>query len=216
MLRNSTQYVCANGRGRRAAIFILVAVTACAAAEEPMTVEQTVLLFNTAHLPAQELEKAKDVATTILEQAGIRLRWLDCPADQACDNPNDRTSLILSIQAESRQHNERHERLGEAFPAPEGGRSIRVFYNEAKLVSALHRVDVSVPVVLGHGIAHEMGHLLIPLVGHEPAGIMRGDWDPADWQGMAVGRMRFTAQEASRMRAEVKRRVSANLTARSL
>lgn len=60
--------------------------------------------------------------------------------------------------------------------------------------------------ILGHGMAHEIGHVLLDQASHSPTGLMRARWDREDFQDMVGGELVFTSEEAERVRAEVMRR----------
>jgi hypothetical protein len=60
---------------------------------------------------------------------------------------------------------------------------------------------------LGHGVAHEIGHLLLNSSAHSPFGLMRGKWDSKDLQRAARGDLLFMAEQAWTMRTEVLRRI---------
>lgn len=56
------------------------------------------------------------------------------------------------------------------------------------ITATAKRQDLPVGTVLGYAMAHELGHLLLPSAAHGPAGVMRAEWDGADFN-----RMRRTA-----------------------
>ena len=60
--------------------------------------------------------------------------------------------------------------------------------------------------ILGHGIAHEIGHVLLQQAGHSPVGLMRAQWHRTDFENMVGGNLHFTSEEAERVRTEVSRR----------
>jgi hypothetical protein len=60
--------------------------------------------------------------------------------------------------------------------------------------------------ILGHGMAHEIGHVLLHQTAHSRAGLMRSQWRPTDFENMVGGNLHFTSEEAERVRAEVSRR----------
>src|SRR5262249_30063747 len=60
------------------------------------------------------------------------------------------------------------------------------------------------PIVLGHVIAHEVGHLMrLP---HSNTGIMRASWDASDFRLHGAVELLFTEEESQRLRAELIRR----------
>ena len=62
--------------------------------------------------------------------------------------------------------------------------------------------------LLGHAIAHEIGHLLLNSSAHSPAGIMRARWNTKDLLRAARGDLLFNALQAESMRGEVLRRIA--------
>jgi len=65
---------------------------------------------------------------------------------------------------------------------------------------------VSLGQVLGHVIAHEVGHLLLNQQVHSPHGIMRGEWSFLDFRDMASGILLFTPKQAEFLWADVRSR----------
>jgi hypothetical protein len=61
---------------------------------------------------------------------------------------------------------------------------------------------------LGHAMAHEIGHLLLGTAEHTSRGIMRARWEREDLRDAARRCLVFDAQQAQRLRAEVRRRVA--------
>jgi hypothetical protein len=65
---------------------------------------------------------------------------------------------------------------------------------------------VSKARILGHAMAHEIGHLLLNTTGHSETGLMKADWKPEDMQSMTLGQLTFDVAQIAKIRAEVLRR----------
>jgi hypothetical protein len=88
--------------------------------------------------------------------------------------------------------------LGYALPCAKYGIRATVFYSR---VEELARASESSPsVILGHVIAHELGHLLLRSEKHSATGVMRKSWTRSDVRAALTGAMFFTAHEAARIR----------------
>jgi hypothetical protein len=82
----------------------------------------------------------------------------------------------------------------------------RVVYLVTDRIERLaERNQLTVAVILGSAMAHELGHLLLPSQSHAPRGLMRADWNRGDLV-MADGRgLRFTPQQGQQIRARLRR-----------
>jgi|SRR5579862_183878 len=69
-------------------------------------------------------------------------------------------------------------------------------------IEELAKTSGSTDVILGHAMAHEIGHLLMG-ASHSPIGLMRPRWDKGDIKTAAQGRLRFTAAQAETLRGVV-------------
>jgi hypothetical protein len=73
-----------------------------------------------------------------------------------------------------------------------------LFYDRAQ---HLHEISgASLASILGHAIAHELGHLLLGTNSHSPAGIMRARWQPADLASASKGALLFSTVESQAMK----------------
>ncbi len=68
--------------------------------------------------------------------------------------------------------------------------------------------DVQVGVVVGAVIAHELGHLLLPVNAHTRDGIMRAAWTPSFIPRSGVGVPGFDHVQARLLRLRVADRVA--------
>ena len=82
-----------------------------------------------------------------------------------------------------------------------------VFAHLAKQIGNRHRMRQG--VVLGHIVAHELGHLLLGAGSHSGNGIMHVPWLPKELESVAQGSMMFTAGESEKMRVNIRARMAA-------
>ena len=78
------------------------------------------------------------------------------------------------------------------------GINVWIFYPRVKAYSA--DLGMHASQLLGHVIAHEMGHLLLPYGAHALAGVMRPEWDRAQVRHAAEGLLTFTPDQAALIR----------------
>ena len=162
------------------------------------------------------LNDAEAEATFILNQTGIEAAWVDCPFRPAewknypdCHNASSTTDFVIRIVATTGQagrFSKHGEALGEAQECPRdrAGCIANIFYRE---VPALVRYrDVSQSQVLGHALAHEIGHLLLGPNSHSATGVMRGEWTYRELKTIAQGHLFFTEEQSEQIREEVSAR----------
>ena len=189
-----------------------------------------VRIYNYAEVPARTLRRAQKQAASVLARAGVATEWLNCrpflgvEKDPECRKPQGRTDIVLRTlsrsMAEKLEVSPSRFRFGYALqPIDEGfGWMAGVFsYRVEELAKETTlRVDVStafLSVVLGHLMAHEIGHLLLGSGGHSSNGIMRSRWRREDLEAAAQGRLGFTARQGEQMREQVRNRFRAEQSA---
>jgi hypothetical protein len=195
-----------------------------AAASSETSLAITIHVRNYAGVAPNTLAEAEEVATGIFREAGVETRWADTvlnaennqvtSADYPAFTPAD---IQLSILPR-----EMSDRLGLANNvmglAPGTGPDRGIVYvfdsNVETLFWGLLRAHcggrmgrpVSKAQILGHAIAHEVGHLLLNLSAHSERGIMRGDLGLTGMRDAAYGMVLFTPQQADVLRVDVRRR----------
>jgi hypothetical protein len=136
---------------------------------------------------------AEGVASKIFSQMGVRLdwrHWRGCPPGAL------RIKLTLHTP-------ESLMPAAMAYAHPYDGTDIRVFYDRVSDPHAFPK-DV-VPKILGHVLAHEIGHVLQGISRHSDTGVMKANWTPADFAAMTLEPLRFTAEDARLILEAVKR-----------
>jgi len=83
----------------------------------------------------------------------------------------------------------------------ECGRVVWLFYHRIHDLAWFQRLDPS--QLLGHLMAHEIGHLLLPSGSHSAAGLMKGTWDETQAGLARTDILTFDASQAAAMRARI-------------
>jgi hypothetical protein len=92
--------------------------------------------------------------------------------------------------------------FGLAFLDEDGrGKYGDVFYN--RIAEAHHESGANLSLLLGTVAAHELGHLLLGSHAHSYAGVMTPVWRGDVLRRMDMGRLLFTPEQASVMKARI-------------
>jgi hypothetical protein len=151
-------------------------------------------------LPAQLLQDARGVADKIFRHAGVDIVWFAArgaiPEEPvAVSEWEFRNAQYVVRIATSAAGRSPSSALG--FTAP-GTRTTTVVYPYVEQVARSGRDDVA--LVLGHVMAHELGHLLLRRSAHSTGGLMRTTLDVGR---AARGVLLFTHTEEETIRASL-------------
>jgi hypothetical protein len=192
-------------------LLLSLAGTLNAGAPKPESKIQ-VFVYNYAGVAPETLARAEREAARIYSHTSIETEWLDCPltADQAAQNPacqlpESSTPLVLRVLSRgmSEQLGLSQETFGSALLPEDGGfgtvAQICAPCSEdlAKGNTAMHAA------ILGHLMAHELGHLLLGAGSHGATGLMHVPWHKKALESVAQGTLVFTPWEGERMRQQV-------------
>ena len=84
----------------------------------------------------------------------------------------------------------------------------KVFYHRVGELT-LSRGDEERPIILGHMLAHEMGHLLLGLDSHSDTGIMHVPWEREELDQARFNSLLFTPEQVKQIRQQVLDRLAA-------
>jgi hypothetical protein len=176
---------------------------------DPAILSLTIKVYNQAHVEDAVLRKAKKEAGRIFGELGISTEWLDCPltSDQLPNSPVCQQigfavlSLRIFPRLEPIRGGFRKTNMGVALVEEQGRVYASVFYQ--RVVEVVESGRVSTGKVLGHAIAHGIGHLLLGSNSHSMAGLMKARWNEGDLKLLDIGRLHFSPKEGSVMRADV-------------
>jgi len=192
--------------------------------EASATADLTVLVYIYAPVPKHDLAIAERTASDIFQNVGVKLSWVDCAMTRrraelnpACTIPHTPIDIRLNVVpdiAEGPWVERFAMGMAVPIPPPRHGQFAYISYARAKTV--LHEVpQFSLGQLLGHGIAHEIGHLLLGTNSHSPSGLMSAHWSTRELKLAARGQLTFSIDQAASIRGDVRARRAQQETAES-
>jgi hypothetical protein len=169
------------------------------------TPQVTVRVLDYADVPLTTLRGAQREAGRILSRAGVKAVWPECflvDTPATCHQRPGTNELTVRILR-------RPKGKKVAFDPLSGGVAIRIgentgsgfitlYYNRTEEIAEEFRMKRG--LVLGHALAHEIGHLLLPSGAHSSWGIMQWKLSEKEWQRAAKGSLIFTRKQAGQIR----------------
>ena len=180
---------------------------------EPQPPGVRVWVINAARVDEWTLSTALDQAAWIFRSAGVRLTWLECPrggiqtVEPAMCFVDDPGVLVVRIMRQPANNWVAGDALGYAIVDGRSSTYATVFRNRVLAVTNQFR-RCSEARLLGHAIAHELGHLLLGTSSHASYGLMAGHWGETALYRASLGVLQFSPAEGACMRAEALRRAN--------
>jgi hypothetical protein len=133
-------------------------------------------------IPVPGAGSAQLLTSEIFARIGVRIDWRStshCPAE----------AVQISFQNET-DPNQLPGAL--AYVLPYEGVHVHVFYDRVRTLGGVGETSL-----LGHVLAHEIGHILQGVARHSTSGIMKAEWDQNDRLSMYHNRpLSFTSLDA--------------------
>lgn len=174
-----------------------------------------VYTYNFGEVPGDVLVRATQEVSRIYNRAGIALEWVDCPTRPGLEEQYPRciyavASPRLELRLLSRAIAERMGLDPTVFGVALHGQNGRLGSTAYAVIGAEIELwqgcNLDRGAVLGHLMAHELGHLLLGERSHAVGGIMGVPWGTVELTDLAAGLLLFTPQQARRMQAQIGRR----------
>jgi hypothetical protein len=147
------------------------------------------------------MRRARETVRRTYGEAKVDVDWIEPlsrPGDTVVAPSTSSANIFavwLMIRAKmvSDRHTTRESVMGMALASDECGGTVSVSYAQVRRVAGQYRQPV--PDILSLAMAHEVGHLLLPL-SHSATGIMRAEWDGDDIRHAVVGQLAFTTRRS--------------------
>jgi len=157
-------------------------------------------------IPVQRLVRAQREAVAVFAQIGVDVDWIGCGLDRRAHSDERATPLSIGVQVTSLHgqalHVIPHDAIGAVVRTIESEEIAFVLFDRVERAADRYALDSG--VVLGHAIAHEVGHLLLPRGTHGPAGLMRATWRMEDMRAATQGQLGFSDAESAIIRARLR------------
>ena len=191
----------------------LTGTLGCSAAKAQTVAEEApklrIRVNNYAQVSHTMLKASEREAGRILEQAGLRTEWVNCPGksestttENPCNEPLEPMDIVLRLIPESSNNKYQDSVFGFAVVPIVASVYVNYAVNSARRDNA----EFEVPMFLGSVIAHEIGHLLLGLNSHSVTGIMQKRWERNQVRQAVTGNLLFTGEQGTLMQAEMQRR----------
>jgi hypothetical protein len=164
-----------------------------------------VQVCNFSRVDSQMLLQAEAIACKAFRDAGIETVWFTA-SDPSNPGRPEPSRLTVQVFPGRSQRSDVKDAFGIAMTdeSPATSWLADIFWGT---IEELVTTRTDETVLLGYVMAHEAGHLLGET--HAPNTIMAESWNAHDIPRMVAGRVRFSATQASRLRAAVTLRLRA-------
>jgi len=181
------------------ALFAGLTGSADATAETADPLALQVMLHDEIGIPLAALRQSQIEASRIFKAVGITLTWV--PPGEVPAN-----SLIIKIVNTPIGDKSRNPNVLGVSPGSKDapGRVAWLYYSRIQELARFLHLEVA--QLLGHVMAHEMGHLLLPHDAHAAAGLMKRGWDNRQAILAATGSLTFEASQAAQIRTRLQGR----------
>jgi hypothetical protein len=199
--------------GSKSMLFVLLLIspsTAACAKTLPMDrPDLRISVYNDAGIPYGTLKDAENVSSQIFKESGIHIVWLNCfvrekPSNFGAMCEQAVSKGLLHVRVGRHSLNLRDSVLGISYLSDDGeGSQADIFYEAIEQLYP--NTAVQPAIILGHVMAHEIGHLLLGTNSHSPWGIMCAHWHKQELDRASLGMMTFNESQSHRMTKKVGR-----------
>jgi hypothetical protein len=171
-------------------------------------------LYNLSGIQADTLDRATGEVSRIFAQQDVSINWTAGPPEAEEVHTTDQSAPAAFRDAHGRPFLVVRVGRGLAFKVPNGvlgisrphaqfGISATIF--QERIETLCRKAGRDFALLLGHAIAHEIGHVMLASDAHSAYGIMRAQWGKSEFDLAAMGRLGFSPQQGAEIRAYASR-----------
>jgi hypothetical protein len=160
-----------------------------------------VIVHNRARMSRDVMADARRIVDRIYARAGVEIVWSYASPRLTTPFHGPTIRIMIITREDAARIGHGPDAVG-FTPADRGGHGTLAYILDHRVRSVAHGYGELPGVVLGAAIAHEMGHMLLQSR-HTNTGLMRAEFNQADFRRIRTGDLGFTAVEARHLRAHV-------------
>jgi hypothetical protein len=175
------------------------------AAQRVAEQQLTLRIHDYARVGPKVLLRAQSLVSDSYRSIGVRTAWAetlhpfsDREGPTRCAAMEDLTIIVLSARMAERTRLPK-DAVGCAVVGRGGGGRVAYILYDRVAASAI-QADWDAGDFMAVVVAHEVGHLLLPIGSHSPDGLMRGQWDLNDLRRTDPRALSFTPRQAELIR----------------
>lgn len=178
-----------------------------AAGGQGAPIQLQVSVFNSSPISFSTIERAEGEAGRVLRDIGVEAIWLNCPQEISQEASLGRCSEVsypshLHLRILRVSHGLKVNTVGISFSEEDGrGCYADLFYDPIRELEGETRVYPT--IILGHAMAHELGHLLLGTNSHSESGLMRAHWTREDLTNASKGKLRFSKEQCLKIKSRL-------------
>jgi hypothetical protein len=162
-------------------------------------------IYDFDQVDSNTMAEAREVASEIFRKAGLQVLWVECQLESRCasdaDGPEFRLRIVSQSLAEQMVSD---DSLGFALPCAIGDTTCLFYIFNWRIKAVANANYVEAGRLLGHVLAHELGHVLLGPNAHIRSGVMQHRLPVSETARILF----FTSQQAKSIRANVVERAS--------
>jgi hypothetical protein len=176
--------------------------------------EISIHLYNLSGIPAGTLDRATREVCRIFAQQDVTINWTAGPPEAEEVHTTDQHGAAAFRDASVRPFLVVRVSRGLASKAPNGALGVSLPHSQFGISATIfqdriedlcHRTGWDFALLLGHVIAHEIGHVMLASNAHSPIGIMRARWGHDEFDLAAMGHLGFNPRQGAEIRAYASR-----------
>ncbi len=173
----------------------------------------TVYLYDYSGLSRETIARAEREASRIYRHSNLEVSWIRCPTPDGKETglnpcrPADQAPVISLSILPAGMEGRMRESAGLAGRGLVSGIAVggHAYVFQQRVVEACGNGKYPQDVVLGHLMAHELGHVLLGENSHSPLGLMSAKLSPRDLRLALDGMLFFDSNQAVRMKDRLSR-----------